>query len=110
MTYLLVVFIEGIVSCFTNPGAFINLFIIFFMNIFIANVDFSVQENELREHFEQFGTVTNFKIITDKETGRSKGYGFAEMPNNEEGLNAISELNGKNINGRELVVKISKPR
>jgi RNA recognition motif-containing protein len=80
------------------------------MNIFIANVDFSVSESELRAHFENYGTVDSIKIITDKETGRSKGYGFAEMPNNDEGLDAISELNGKEINGRELVVKISKPR
>ena len=79
------------------------------MNIFIANVDFSVQESDLRSHFERFGTVSAVKIITDKETGRSKGYGFVEMPDSEEGLNAISELNGKKINGRALVVKISKP-
>lgn len=80
------------------------------MNIFIANVDFSVSEGELRAHFENYGTVDSLKIITDKETGRSKGYGFAEMPNNDEGLEAISALNGKDINGREIVVKISKPR
>ena len=79
------------------------------MNIFVANVDFTVQESDLRSHFERFGTVSSIKIITDKETGRSKGYGFVEMPDNEEGLNAISELNGRKINGRALVVKISRP-
>jgi len=80
------------------------------MNIFIANVDFSVREDDLRSYFEEFGTVTTLKIITDRDTGRSKGYGFAEMPDNDEGLNAINELNGREINGRELVVKISRPR
>jgi RNA recognition motif-containing protein len=82
----------------------------FIMNIFIANVDFSVREDDLRAQFEEFGTVSSFKIITDRETGRSKGYGFAEMPDNDEGLNAISAMNGKEVNGRELVVKISRPK
>lgn len=79
------------------------------MNIFIANIDFGTQPEDLRSQFEQFGTVSNIKIITDKETGRSKGYGFVEMPDQDEGLNAISALNGKEINGRALVVKISRP-
>lgn len=79
------------------------------MNIFVANVDFGVREDDLRDLFEDYGTVDSVKIVTDRDTGRSKGYGFVEMSNNDEGLNAISELNGKEINGRALVVKISKP-
>lgn len=79
------------------------------MNIFIANVDFRAREEDLKSQFEQYGTVSSIKFITDKETGRSKGYGFVEMPDQDEGLNAISALNGKEFNGRELVVKISRP-
>jgi len=80
------------------------------MNIFVANVDFNVREDELRSYFESYGTVSSFKIIKDKETGKSKGYGFVEMPNQEEGLNAVNELNGKEVQGRALHVKISRPR
>jgi len=80
------------------------------MNIFVANVDFIVQDDELRSYFEDYGTVSSFKIIKDRDTGRSKGFGFVEMPDQEEGLNAVNELNGKEVRGRELVVKISKPR
>jgi RNA recognition motif-containing protein len=79
------------------------------MNIFVANIDFTVREGDLKAQFESFGEVSSSKIITDKDTGRSKGYGFVEMQNQDEGLNAVKDLNGKELKGRALVVKISKP-
>jgi RNA recognition motif-containing protein len=80
------------------------------VNIFIANLDYQLQEAELQQAFEEFGEVSSAKIITDKLSGRSKGYGFVEMPNDEEGLAAINSLNESEINGRKVVVKKAKPK
>ena len=80
------------------------------MNIFIARLDYSVEESELREIFEQYGEVESVKIIKDKFTGRSKGYGFVEMPNEQEALKAIEELNEAELNNRSIVVKKAYPR
>ena len=80
------------------------------MNIFVAKLNFDTQENDLLAAFEEFGTVDSAKIIMDKFTGRSKGFGFIEMPNDEEGQNAISELNDSEVDGRTIVVKKAEPR
>jgi RNA recognition motif-containing protein len=80
------------------------------MNIFIANLNFKIQSQFLQNVFEQYGTVTSAKVITDRETGRSKGYGFVEMPVEEEGQAAIRELDGKDLEGKTIVVKIARPR
>ncbi len=80
------------------------------MNIFVASLDFGVQEQDLRDAFEAYGEVSSVKIITDRETGRSKGFGFVEMDGNEEGNSAIEALNGLNLKGREIVVKEARPR
>lgn len=80
------------------------------MNIFVAKLDFSIDSSDLREAFEQYGEVSSAKIITDRDTGRSKGYGFVEMPNDDEGSEAISQLNNSELSGREIVVKESEPR
>ena len=64
------------------------------MNIFVGSLPFSLEESELQEFFEEYGEVTSAKIITDKFSGRSKGFGFVEMPNDEEARRAIDELNG----------------
>ena len=80
------------------------------MNIFVAKLDYSVQEPSLRASFEQFGEVESVKIIMDRETGRSKGFGFVEMPNDDEALAAIENLNDTEINGRTIVVKKAQPR
>jgi RNA recognition motif-containing protein len=80
------------------------------MNIFVANLNFRLTNDDLREVFEQFGEVSSAKIITDRETGRSKGYGFVEMPNDSEANNAISELSGAEIEGKEISVKEALPR
>ena len=74
------------------------------MNIFAGSLPFRLEEAELKEFFEEYGEVTSVKIITDKFSGRSKGFGFIEMPNDEEAKKAIQELNGAEIGGRAIVV------
>jgi RNA recognition motif-containing protein len=80
------------------------------MNIFVARLDYSVQDDELRQLFEAFGTVDSAKVIMDKDTGRSKGFGFVEMPEDNEGQNAINDLDGQELKGRNIVVKKARPR
>jgi RNA recognition motif-containing protein len=80
------------------------------MNIFVAKLNFDTQENDLLAAFEEFGAVDSAKIIMDKFTGKSKGFGFVEMPNDEEGQNAINELNDSEVDGRTIVVKKAEPR
>jgi len=80
------------------------------MNIYVGNLPWGLSEEDLREAFEAFGEVASIKIIQDKFTGRSRGFGFVEMPNNEEGDAAISALNGKDLKGREIVVNQARPR
>jgi RNA recognition motif-containing protein len=80
------------------------------MNIFVGSLPFSVEEADLRGYFEEYGTVESVKIISDKFTGRSKGFGFVEMPNDAEAQKAIDELNGGTIEGRKIVVNKSEPK
>lgn len=80
------------------------------MNIYVGNLPYSATENSMRELFETYGTVTVAKIITDKLTGSSRGFGFIEMPNADEAQKAIDGLNGKDFEGRKIVVNESKPR
>jgi RNA recognition motif-containing protein len=80
------------------------------MNIFVAKLNFDTQEDTLRAAFEQFGMVDSVKIIMDKFTGRSKGYGFVEMENDDEGMAAIEQLNESELDGRTIVVKKAEPR
>ena len=74
------------------------------MNIFVGSLPFKIEESELQEIFEEYGEVTSVKIITDRATGRSKGFGFVEMTNEEEAKKAIEELNNAEIEGRTIVV------
>lgn len=80
------------------------------MNIFVGSLPFNVEEADLKGYFEEYGAVESAKVITDKFTGRSKGFGFVEMPNDEEALKAIEELNGGKIDGRSIVVNKSEPK
>ena len=80
------------------------------MNIFAAKLSFDTQSEDLREAFEEFGEVSSASVITDKFTGKSKGFGFVEMPNDEEAKKAISELNDSTLDGRTIVVKKAEPR
>ena len=80
------------------------------MNIFVGSLPFSIEEADLRESFEVYGAVSSVKIITDKFTGRSKGFGFVEMESDEEAEKAITELNGATVEGRTIVVNKSEPK
>ncbi len=78
------------------------------MNIFVAKLNFDTQEDYLREVFEEYGEVTSASVITDKFTGKSKGYAFVEMPNDSEAEKAIAELNDSEIDGRTILVAIDQ--
>lgn len=80
------------------------------MNIFVGSLPYSIVEADLEEAFGEYGTVESVKIITDKVSGKSKGFGFIEMPNDEEALKAIEELNGATVEGRTIVVNKSEPK
>jgi len=74
------------------------------MNIYVSNLSFNTGDAELSDLFSAYGTVTSVKVITDRETGRSRGFGFVEMPSTEEGQKAISALNNKEVEGRAMSV------
>lgn len=78
------------------------------MNIYVGNLNFRTNDLALRDAFEAFGEVTSAKVITDRETGRSRGFGFVEMPDEEEAQAAIRALNGAELDGRQL--KVSEAR
>jgi len=75
------------------------------MNIFVAKLNFKTRKEDLEAAFARFGQVSSCKIVRDKETGRSKGYGFIEMPNDAEAQAAIDQLNETELDGRPIVVK-----
>jgi RNA recognition motif-containing protein len=79
-------------------------------NIFVGNLSFNTSEDELRQLFEPFGPVDRVSIMTDRDTGRSRGFGFVEMTNNEEGEKAITALNGSQVGGRTLNVNEARPK
>jgi RNA recognition motif-containing protein len=80
------------------------------MNIYVGNLSYGMSEDELREAFAAYGDVSEVKILSDRETGRSRGFGFVEMPNQSEGEAAIAQLNGKEVGGRALRVNEARPR
>lgn len=80
------------------------------MNIYVANVSFKANDDELRELFESYGEVSSARIIMDKFTGKSRGFAFVEMPNDAEGAQAIAQLNDLDFKGRNLVVNEARPR
>lgn len=80
------------------------------MNIYVGNLSYDTNDNELREAFGAYGTVTDARVIEDKYTGRSRGFAFVEMANKDEGEKAIAEMNGKNLGGRTLTVNEARPR
>ncbi len=79
------------------------------MNLFVANLNYNIQEEELMDVFTQYGQVKSLKIIKDRMSGRSKGYGFVEMENTDEAQKAIDELNGREIHERSIIVKEARP-
>jgi RNA recognition motif-containing protein len=80
------------------------------MNIYVGNLSYKAEEKHLLEIFGQFGEVSTVKIVSDRETGRSKGFGFVEMPDDDEAYQAISQLNQTLVMGRPIVVNEAKPR
>ena len=79
-------------------------------NIFVGNLSFNTSEDELRQLFEAYGQVERVSILTDRDTGRSRGFGFVEMPNSEEGEKAIAGLNGTQVGGRTINVNEARPK
>ena len=79
-------------------------------NIFVGNLDFSVREEAIRSLFEAYGAVERVSIMTDRETGRSRGFAFVEMKDEAEGERAIAALNGKDVSGRALNVNEARPK
>ncbi|MCC7477120.1 RNA-binding protein [bacterium] len=80
------------------------------MNLYVGNLPFSVNDDELHSAFAAFGTVVSAKVIMDKLTGRSRGFGFVEMGSDDEGRAAINGLNGKSLAGREISVSEARPK
>jgi RNA recognition motif-containing protein len=79
-------------------------------NIFVGNLSFEATEGAVRSMFEQYGTVDRVNIVTDRDTGRARGFGFVEMSNDSEGQNAIAGLNGRDMDGRALNVNEARPK
>jgi RNA recognition motif-containing protein len=80
------------------------------MNIYVGNLSYKLNEDDLRQVFEEYGEITSVKIIKDKYSGRSKGFAFVEMADDDEAKNAINELNGTEHDGRKIVVNEARPR
>ncbi len=80
------------------------------MNIYVGNLSYNTDDVALRGAFEAYGTVASAQVITDRETGRSRGFGFVEMPNDEQARAAIAALNGQELDGRKLNVNEARPR
>ncbi len=80
------------------------------MNIYVSNLSFNVQDEDLREFFAEYGEVSSAKVIMDKFTNRSRGFGFVEMPDNAAAQKAIQELDGATVEGRAIKVSEAKPR
>ena len=80
------------------------------MNMYVGNLSYEMSEENLRNEFAEYGEVKSAKIITDRDTGRSRGFGFVEMNSDGEGKKAMEALTGKDFEGRELVVNEARPR
>lgn len=100
----------GLTYCYAKPTLFFSPFLFFKMNIFVAKLNYDTIEDDLRSAFEQFGEVSSCSIAHDKMSGRSKGFGFVEMPNDDEAQSAIDALNDTQMDGRTIVVKKAEPR
>ncbi|NNV54684.1 RNA recognition motif domain-containing protein [Limnovirga soli] len=80
------------------------------MNIYVSNLSFRITEEDLRKLFEQYGEVSSAKIIMDRETNRSRGFGFVEMPSEAAGKEAMQALNNKDVEGRNIAVSVAKEK
>ena len=80
------------------------------MNIYVGNLSYEANEEDLCQAFDAYGQISSVRVITDRDSGRSKGFGFVEMPNDAEAQSAISGLNGQELQGRSLKVNEARPR
>lgn len=80
------------------------------MNMYVSNLGFHVQDEDLKQLFSSFGDVTSAKVIKDRETGRSRGFGFVEMESSEEGNKAMTALNNKEVEGRNISISIAREK
>lgn len=80
------------------------------MNIYVGNLDYKIDDQDLKEIFEEYGTVDSAKVISDRYSGKSKGFGFVEMENKEEAEKAIQELNEATVDNRKMLVNEARPR
>ena len=80
------------------------------MNVYVGNLNYDLSEDDLKQAFEEFGEVTSAKIISDRYSGRSKGFGFVEMSSDDEAKAAIEALSGKELSGRTMVVNEARPK
>jgi RNA recognition motif-containing protein len=80
------------------------------MNIYVSNLSFNVQDEDLKSYFADYGEVSSAKVINDKETNRSRGFGFVEMTDDAAAQKAIAELDGATVDGRAIKVSVAKPR
>jgi RNA recognition motif-containing protein len=80
------------------------------MKLYVGNLAFETSGDNLRQHFAQAGTVETATVVEDRDTGRSRGFGFVEMATKEDGEAAIAQFNGNDLNGRNLTVNVAKPR
>ena len=80
------------------------------MNVYVGNLNYDLSEDDLKQALEEFGEVTSAKIISDRYSGRSKGFGFVEMSSDDEAKAAIEALSGKELNGRTMVVNEARPK
>lgn len=79
-------------------------------NLFIGSLAFATNDDGLKAHFEQIGPVVSARVVTDRETGRSRGFGFVEFENDEDNQKAIDQLNGKELDGRPINVSVARPK
>jgi RNA recognition motif-containing protein len=79
-------------------------------NLFIGNLAYATNDDSLKAHFEQIGEVASARVVTDRETGRSKGFGFVEFVNESDNQTAIDQLNGKELDGRQINVSLARPK
>jgi len=80
------------------------------MNMYVSNLGFNIQDEDLKKLFAEYGTVSSAKVIMDRETGRSRGFGFVEMPNDAAAQKALKELDGKMADGRSIKVSEARPK
>ena len=79
-------------------------------NLFVGSLAYATNDDGLKAHFEQVGPVVSARVITDRESGRSKGFGFVEMQNDDDNQKAVDQLNGKDLDGREINVSLARPK